>query len=156
MKFSIGNFAFDMSESLDRYVESLVPLKATGKQNNELFVRSSSRMPREHLGIDMIDEDRALFSLSGSPNHSFIPKMVRYNDMINKACGQSFNRLQEPDIRRLEPGAKLIPKEFRYNVVNIENQFCAGHLWIPGGKNQEVRHVMDVDYIIPVLSVQPG
>ena len=43
---------------------------------------------------------------------------------------------------------ELAGVEFRHDVVNIENDFRAGQLGQPGGKDQKIGHVVNVDQVV--------
>ena len=76
MELSVRNFSLDVSESFDRNVKPLMPLKTTREQNNEFTVGSGSFMAGKHFGVDVIDKNRALILGDRACNYSFMPKVV--------------------------------------------------------------------------------
>src|ERR1022692_772138 len=156
MELRVWHFRLDLSKGIDRNVESLMPLETSWEQYNEFPVRSCSCMPGKHLGVNMIDKDRALSFWGRARNYCFMPQVVRHNHVIDKSRRDLFKRCQQPDIGRLEARTKLVREQFRDHIVNVENQFRPSQLWIPGSKHQEIRHVVNVNHVIPIPLMQSG
>ena len=91
VELRLWNLALELGKGLDCYIQSLVPLQASWKQDNKLAVSSRSRMPGKHFRVDVIDQNGAPLFWNRARNHSLIPEVVRDNHMVDKFCRHFFD-----------------------------------------------------------------
>ena len=128
--------------------QSLMPLEAAGEKDNRSAVVTRSRAGFENLCVDIIDEDRALAVGLCSRRIFLQPEVIGNDDPVSHRCANAFKAFQEEYSGPAAPSGELVAVEFGNNVVYIENDLGARQLWIPGGEDQEVRHIMDVEEIV--------
>src|ERR1035438_4469988 len=68
--------------------------------------------------------------------------------MVGKTGRPALGPFEKPHSRGSVARAELTAVKLRHDVVDVENDFGAGQLGVPGGKDQEIRHVMDVQQVV--------
>src|SRR5262249_48067277 len=107
----------------------------------------------EDFRIYMIDKYRTLVLRLCSTSEFFQPEVVGNDDMVGECRRPALHHPQQKRKHSLARCLKFARKKFRHDVVNIENHWFAREFRIPRGEDHEVRHVMDMNDIIRLMTM---
>ena len=84
VEFGIGNLFFHTGEGIDGDIETLMPLKAAGEDDDEFVIGAGAGPAMKDGGIHLIDEHGTLGLGSGALCKEINPKMVGNDDVMGK------------------------------------------------------------------------
>src|SRR5579863_7726164 len=93
VEFSIWYPVLNEGKSFDGNVQSLMPLKAARKDDDQFSIGACARPTIENGRIDVVDKNRAFLGGNRSGYQFLMPDMVGHNHMIHKRRGCFLNHL---------------------------------------------------------------
>src|SRR5271170_4918141 len=100
MKFRLRNLIFDERQGANRNIDSLMIIKSSGIENNELVVRSSASASLKNLGVRKIQYRRTFGLLHGSSVEPFLPNVIGRDHVIGKPGGHPFDHGEQAEGQR--------------------------------------------------------
>ena len=103
MEFTVRQSVFQATQSPDCDVQTLMRLKTSRKQQNQLSVRSDAVSPIKNGGIDMIDQYRAFIAGNRTLYYTLLPQVIGNDHVIREAGRQAFHNFEQPDVSAVWP-----------------------------------------------------
>src|SRR5579884_353428 len=102
MKFGIGYFLYELRESADADVESLMPLKRAGEDDDETVILTRARTAREDLRIGKVNHDRATIGRDRAADELVKPEVVGDDHVIDEMRRELLEHAQGRDVEILQ------------------------------------------------------
>src|SRR5690349_6277604 len=101
MKFSIVHLVFDLCESMDGHVDTLVPVQRTRIGDYEFSISSGAKARAKQPPRRIVANRRTFLGPPTSLSYALAPKVVCHDGMARKCDGNAFDPYQATKQERM-------------------------------------------------------